>query len=663
MRKPTISCWFVVTILLSFSAYGQQRPLTVDDYLKLPVASDPTVTPDGRRVAFVVRKADLERNRFVRAIWVVDTDGTALGQFTYSVGDDYGPKWSPDGRYLAFLSTRPYYVGDKRREGRAQIWLVAASGGEARRLSEATEGVDEFVWAPDGLAIYYLSRKPVPDEERQAKEEQRKKGFDARVMGEPKRPFELWRLDLQRNVAKKVAELDAGARDIDIDPKGNWLVYATNYTGEYNDEQKYDLWLVNLETGEKKQLTDFPGPETWPRFSPDGEKIAYVAQTVPDIEFAETDVWLIPTQGGEPECLTGHFGYAARRPEWSRDGTWIYFEAAIRTSNHILKVRPRDRVVEMVAVGDACFSGISVARKAELIVCTREDAQSLPEITSVEPNKRRIRPLTNFSAALREFRLGRQKVIQWNNEGYEIEGILVLPVGYQEGTRVPLILTIHGGPYSRFRNVFRQGYMWQVYANQGYAVLGPNPRGSSGYSDEFGQANRYDLGGGDYRDIMAGVDHVVEMGVADSSRMGVIGGSYGGYMTNWIITQTDRFKAAVSMYGIFSLFTDWANSVQPAWEKMYFGVYYWEDMKPYLERSPAFYVQNISTPVLILHGEEDQITFIANSREMYQALKVLGKTVEFVVYPREGHGISREPNHIRDRMRRTLEWFRKYLQP
>ncbi len=647
--------------MLSVGFSGERRPLTVDDYLRLPVASSPVISPDGKRVAFVVRGADLDRNRFVRTIWVVGTDGRDLGRVTFSVGNDYHPRWSPDGRFLAFLSTRPYYTKGQRKENRAQIWLLPAAGGEARRVSDATAGVTDFVWSPDGKAIYYISRKPLPEEERRKREE-RAKGFDAVVVGEPNRPFELWVLDLRENRGRRIAELDAGVSGLDVDPTGKWLVYATNYTGEYNDEQKYDLWLVELETGEKRQLTDFPGPETSPAFSPDGKQIVYVAQTVPDIEFAETDLWVIPVESGRPTCLTHRFGYAARRPVWDPRGGWIYFSAAIRTSNHLLKVRVRDKRIAPVAVGDACFSQYSVASKSGALAAVREDAFSLPEVVVIDPGGGEPRAVTHFSADLVQFRLGRQTVIRWRNEGFEIEGILVLPVDYQEGTKVPLILTVHGGPYSRFCNTFQQSYMWQVYANRGFAVLGPNPRGSSGYSDRFGQANRYDLGGGDYRDIMAGVDHVIALGVADSNRMGVIGGSYGGYMTNWIITHTNRFKAAVSMYGIFSLFTDWSNSIQPAWEKMYFGVYYWEDLKPYLEHSPAFYVQNVETPVLILHGKEDELTFIANSKEMWQALRVLGKPVEFVVYPREGHGISREPNHIRDRMRRTLEWFERYLK-
>ncbi len=662
MMRKVVHCVACLLWVGNVPAWAGGLPLTVEDYLQLPIASTPALSPQGTEVAFVVRRADLDRNRFSSSIWVVKADGRDLFQLTRSLGDDYNPRWSPDGRQIAFLSTRPYVTGSIRREGTAQVWMISASGGEAQRLSDATEGVEDFCWDPSGHAIYYTSRKALPEEERRKRDEDRQRGFDAVVAGQPKRPLELWVLDLLQNRARRLAELDPGISGMDVDPAGRWVVYATNYTGDFDDEQKYDLWLVDLSTGAKRQLTDFPGPETSPRFSPDGRLIAYVAQTEPDIEFAETDLWIIPAEGGSPRCLTGHFGYAVRSPCWSSDGRGILFVAAIRTYDHLLRVRVQDGSIDMLAVGQACYTEPSVGAKTQRVACLREDALSLPEVAIVDPSKRRVELATRFSAELGRFDLGRQTVVYWSNEGYEIEGILLHPPGYREGDKLPTIVVVHGGPFSRFRDVFRQGYAWQVFASRGYLVFGPNPRGSAGYSDSFGQANRYDIGGGDFRDILAGVDYLIRLGVADSARLGLMGGSYGGYMVNWIISQTDRFKAAVSMYGIFSLLTDWSNSIQPSWEKMYLGCYYWENLEPYLKRSPAFYVQNIRTPVLLLHGEEDDLTFIANSKEMYQALRVLGRPVEFVIYPREGHGIDREPNHIRDRVRRSLDWFDRYLR-
>ncbi|HKJ68746.1 MAG TPA: prolyl oligopeptidase family serine peptidase, partial [bacterium] len=298
-----------------------------------------------------------------------------------------------------------------------------------------------------------------------------------------------------------------------------------------------------------------------------------------------------------------------------------------------------------------------------------EDAGHLPEIAVNREGRQTL--LTNNSRQLEEYQTGSAQLYRWESvDGAEIEGVLFLPPGFEESSKYPMILTVHGGPYGRFRREFLQYYFSQQYTADGYIVFAPNPRGSSGYTDAFGKAIWHEkgghMGGIDYQDIMAGVDALIRDGYVDSTRMGVTGGSYGGYLTNWIISRTDRFAAAVSMYGIFSLFTDWSNSWQPAWEKMYLGIYYWEQPinreHPYVQYSPAFYVENIRTPVLIMHGTDDKYTNLSNSQEMHQALKTLGREVKFVVYPREGHGLSDEPNHRRDVLLRAKRWFDQYLQ-
>ncbi len=295
-----------------------------------------------------------------------------------------------------------------------------------------------------------------------------------------------------------------------------------------------------------------------------------------------------------------------------------------------------------------------------------ENEKTLKEIGRLEKDKLEI--LTDFSNQIKDFKISPPEIFNFQSydKKFTIETMLIKPVDFNPSKKYPLILCVHGGPYSAFKKTLLQSYPMQVYANEGFVVVAPNVRGSAGYSDEFGQSNRYDLGGGDFQDAMQSVDETIKMGFVDSTRMGVIGGSYGGYMTNWIISQTKRFAAAVSMYGIFSFFTDFSNSWQPIFEKMYFGYYYWEkpiDMNHlWVNRSPAFYVQNIQTPVLILQGDKDQYTNLANSQEMYQALKTLGKKVEFVVYPREGHGIRNEPQHYLNMLKRGLNWFKKYLK-
>ena len=308
--------------------------------------------------------------------------------------------------------------------------------------------------------------------------------------------------------------------------------------------------------------------------------------------------------------------------------------------------------------GERVFGDIAVSDK--VLAFLVEDKTSAPDVYVLKNGE--LKKLTDLNPQLKNFTFGEQTVIRWKSfDGWVIEGVLVKPVNFEQGKRYPMLVAVHGGPYGRIQDILRQYYNLQVWANEGYLVFAPNFRGSSGYSNKFGIANFKDLGGGDFKDIMAGIDYIVkELKIADENKIGIFGGSYGGYMTNWAITQTDRFKAAVSMFGIFNLITDYSNSYLPSWEPDYLGDYYWNNLKIYLERSPFYYVKNIKTPVLIMHGDEDPNTFISNSKEMYQALKHLGKTVEFVRYPREGHGF-REPNHRIDEFYRCLAWFNKYL--
>jgi dienelactone hydrolase len=309
-----------------------------------------------------------------------------------------------------------------------------------------------------------------------------------------------------------------------------------------------------------------------------------------------------------------------------------------------------------------------------------EDDTTPPELYALGQNGER-RALTELNKSFTEqYELPRQEVIRWRSDDYEIEGILVYPPEGVESrkskvengeqsdsrltthdSRLPLIVQVHGGPKGRVVNTLRSYNMHPVWAAEGYLVLKPNFRGSEGYGSVFAVANRRDLGGGDFRDIMAGVDELIRRGLADPKRMGIMGGSYGGYMTNWAVSQTDRFAAAVSMFGIFSLVTDYSNSEISRWDRDYLGGYYWEDPEIYRRCSPATYLERINTPVLILHGESDGNTFLSNSKEMYRALRERGATVQFVRYPREGHGL-REPNHKLDEMRRCLGWFDLYLK-
>jgi dipeptidyl aminopeptidase/acylaminoacyl peptidase len=316
---------------------------------------------------------------------------------------------------------------------------------------------------------------------------------------------------------------------------------------------------------------------------------------------------------------------------------------------------------ERVTHPGSFVSEVSVSRAGNA-VAVAEGRRETPDLWTLgaQPSS-----LTVLNPSFQNLEIARQETIRWKApDGLEIEGVLTYPVEYKEGTRAPLVVAMHGGPFGVSESTLKGSYyLEQMWAAQGYAVLQPNFRGSDGYGDAFGQANRGDLGGKDYQDVMAGVEKVIQMGVADPDRMGVMGLSYGGYLTNWIISQTDRFKGAISESGIFNLITDYSNSEIPSWEVGYLGGHYWERdrLQLYVERSPFKYVDRIKTPVLVFHGDDDENTFISNSKEMYQALRALGRTVEFARYPREGHGFE-EPNHLLDKAARWVSWFSRHVK-
>lgn len=668
--KTRMVCLYLAGILFPILLWGNS--LSIEQFLQFKYPETVAISPDGKQFVFTIREADFERNRWHTRLWHLAAGDLEFRQFTHSNANDRQPRWSPDGEWISFLSDRNSAGVE---ESTQQIWAMPSGGGEPRRWSDARSGVRDYRWAADGSTIVFLSEQPVPPELKEKAEARSKKGFDATVRDSLSVPLTFWRLDAKTGSTVQIATLDAGVREFDLSPDGKWIVYETNYSGAYDDEQKFDLWALNIESGEKSQLTNFPGPEYSPKFSADGQWIFYRNQTTPDIEFAETDVARLRFRPGStlPDTLT-----LTRDFDWSISdfvvepgSKALILEVAQGLETHLYRFRYLQKKNRYIRISDPGVNAFQPRfSRNGVLSFLQETSSTLPEIMVLR-DKKNVR-LSDFSRQLQSFQFGRQSVFEWQSEGNAtIEGLLVLPVDFDPGKKYPLILTVHGGPYGRFRNTLRQGYYHQIYANNGFVLLAPNPRGSSGYDDAFGKAIWYKtgghMGGVDYRDIMNGVDALIKKGFVDTSRMGVIGGSYGGYMTNWIISQNHRFAAAVSQFGIFSLFTDWSNSWQPSWEKMYLGIYYWEQPisadHPYVKYSPAFYVQHIRTPVLILHGERDRYTNLANSQEMYQALKTLNREVKFVVYPREGHGLGSEPNHRRDVFHRSLKWFIQHLKP
>lgn len=638
---------------------SQQQKPGVLDLIGLEVPSSPAVSPDGSLIAYIIRKPSSDYKSWESVLFLKNSKTLAAQPVTspkFRVGS---PRFSPDGSHLFFIYNAPYFssVTNDTVKGSSQIWKYSVKDGAALVVTSLNDGAAEFNVNKEGTRLAVLTTAEEPETELTIGST--KLPADESIFPKKNPDKILFVYSLPDGKMIYSYKLDPGAQDVIFSPDNSQVIYQSNLTGDYNDEQKFDLYSIDA-SGKKIQLTDYPGPETEAMFSPDGKNFTFKTQTVPDIEFAETDIEIMNPDGSARKNLTADYNFNVQSYLWRNKNAILFigaeyfhsvaYEMDIRTGKKIRLSPPDKSVSDLQVTSDG------------RIFWREESPEAIAEL--ILGNKK----LSSFSDQLKEFKCGTQEVVLYNSSDgkFELNGILFKPEGFDPSKKYPMVVTIHGGPYGYFRNVFQQSYPTKILTSLDYLVFAPNPRGSLGGSDAFGQANRYDLGGADYRDIMDGVEYLIGKGFVNAEQLGVTGGSYGGYLTNRTISQTTIFKAAVSMYGIFSFFTDWSNSWQPVFEKMYFGYYYWErpiDMNNlYVNRSPAFYADKIKTPTLILQGEKDLYTDVANSREMFQALNTLGVPVEFVLYPGEGHGIRNKPYHYANVLSRTVAWFERYLK-
>lgn len=700
--------------------------------------SDPRIHPDGQRVAFVVTEADFDESLWISHLWLTewlrpeedapedtanepqtksglpaesdaapeiaplnaDTTGSARSaegqeatdtqdepddptrQLTFSRDGEHQPQWSPDGRYLAFLSARldeTEAVADDDEEPKEQVWILPIDGGEARCVTKAKEGVLDYVWLGDSDAgvIVYVAPEPRPGPVEAIRKEARdRRKVDPIVEQDDRLRRQFWRVDVEEKKPKLLFTGDYGVTEFAISPDATKICYGTNYSGDPNDYHLVDLFIRHLDDGTTYKLVARPGGKYNPRWSPDGRSIAFLTWLDPALSYSRESLFYARLPDAIPADYDGVSALAEAqlltRPEFDYDlhqfevtaSGKIFALAAARTVSPLFCFTLRGTTLARLDA-DGERHDLTVDPGSDNCVYVQESATALPELFLRDAQGQEVQ-LTKLNSDFRDtYELPRQEVVTWTSgEGetaLEIEGVLTYPRDFVEGTPAPLIVQIHGGPKGRSTNGLQNYNMAPVWAAEGYAVLRPNFRGSEGYGNAFAVANRRDLGGGDFQDIMAGVEWCVAKGIADPQRLGVMGGSYGGYMTNWAIGHTDRFKAAVSQFGIFHLQTDYSNSSLSRWDNDYLGAYYWEDPDIYRRLSPGSYIEAIKTPTLIIHGDDDDNTFISNSKELYQALRHRGVTTQFVHYPREGHGL-REPNHRLDEIRRCLAWMDRYVR-
>jgi dipeptidyl aminopeptidase/acylaminoacyl peptidase len=463
---------------------------------------------------------------------------------------------------------------------------------------------------------------------------------------------------------RKLTTADYHVSDFDWSTDGSRIAFSHSKSPVANDWPTADVSIVEVATGKATVLANTVAAESSPIYSPDGKSIALIASETPVRWAQHNSIQIYPANGGQPKNLVASFDAQPSIAGWSADGKRIYFSEAKGTGTQIYALDVAANRIDEIKTTPAVLNSLNLNHTGTTFGFVRQTSDTpgdayVASVADFNPVQ-----ITQVNADLKMPPIGRTEVIKWKSkDGKEIEGLLTYPVGYETGQRVPLILNIHGGPAGVFMQTFLGGrgvYPLATFSARGYAILRPNPRGSSGYGTEFRRANTRDWGFGDYEDLMSGVDRVIEMGVADTNRLGVMGWSYGGFMTSWIVTQTSRFKAASAGAPVTNLMSFNGTADIPAFIPDYFGGQFWEILDVYQKHSPIFNVKGVTTPTMIQHGEADVRVPISQGYEFYNALKVKGVPARMIVFPRQPHGLT-EPKMQLAAMKANLEWFEKHI--
>jgi dipeptidyl aminopeptidase/acylaminoacyl peptidase len=651
-----------VTIALLF-LLAAGSSWTPDDMLKVKGVAGVQVSPDGRWVAFTVTQHDMQTSVPISQVWLARGDGSESMQLTRETRSSSKPRWSPDGKRIAFLS---------ERSGVSNIWTIALAGGKAVPLTASKAGVKAFRWSHSGQWIAFTAAAdptPEDDKRRTARE-------DWRVVGTGYAYERLWVIAAGENSdspgpARLLTREDYhlggafGGGFLDWSPDDRKILFARMPRPRFDDWRKLDIAEVNIESGQIRAVAETPASEDTPLYSPDGKWIAYRVSDIPPGWGIDFRVAVVPASGGSPRLLAETFNREPTLVDWTSDSNGLIVQEALGTT-HVLYRLPLDGPPRpLYAPGEGSLAGMALNSTRTAIGFSAQASDRPPEAFVLATNGGKAIQVSSVNAGLPKLPLGRTEVIRWKGPGnLDIEGLLTYPVDYQKGKRYPLIAISHGGPPSNFSQSFIAGtghYPIAVFSSRGYAVLRSNVRGSTGYGRQFRYANYGDWGGGDFQDMMAGVDKVVEMGIADPERLGVAGWSYGGYMTSWAITKTHRFRAASIGAPVTDLTS--LNGTADMWTFVpdYMHAEAWERPEIYIRHSPVYNAKGVTTPALIQQGSEDTVVPLGQGEEFYNALQAQGVPVRMVIYPRSGHSPV-ESKILRHIMQENLDWFDKFLK-
>jgi len=623
--------------------------------LRLARVFSPRISPDGSRVAYLVAENKMEKDKpwkSVTQLWLVPTSGPASAARQYTRGEESvsGVQWSPDGKMVAFQMN-----AGEDKDKKPQVWFMYVDGGEPWQVTKHKSGVRSFEFSPDGKTLLLVATVPEPEDQ----EKRTKNKDDAEVVDHDMRMAQLWTWSVSSGEEKQITRGDFTVSDPRWSPDGTHITFTSNPTPRLDDGSLQTAWVLDVGGEKQRKLSDTTDFTHTARWSPGGKWIAYLVSR--DGPFYQTNLYVAGADGGKGKKLSTGFELSAGEPVWSPDGKTVYFSSNTRESVQIFAADLSAGSVRQLTERPGAMNLAEISLNGQTAIGTWSDPEHPAEVFRSDLKFSSIQPITSQNAWLGDYALGGTEVVKWKSskDGMEIDGIVTKPVDFDPSRKYPFLLNPHGGPTGASLLTFNPTE--QIMAANGYLLLEPNFRGSTGRGEKFAGANQNDWGNGDYKDDMSGVQSMVDKGWADSDRLGAFGWSYGGFMTMWIDTQTDKFKAISPGAGLPDLYSMYSQTDIHRYMTMFFdNKEPWDNFQEYWDHSPMKYIENVKTPTMILHGQSDTRVPIPQSEEFYRGLYQRHVPVEYVTYPRENHGFV-EPRHIQDRWQRYLVFFGKYL--
>jgi len=673
LRTPASAALTLILALVALPAFGpataaaqEEEPLrwSSDLSIQLDLIGAVAMSPDGSRVAYVVREALVEgdQSEYRTQLWVADADGGGGRQFTRGEESASSPAFTPDGSELLFRSSR---------SGTMQVWALPLSGGEAYQVTEAPGAVGSFSVSPDGAYLAYTMDDTVSTEWKTAQRERR----DVIVADTDYRYTHLYVGPFGAGKQDQVVRATEGDFTVGAwswSPDGRAIAFEHRPDPRLNTANlDGDISVVELHDGAEglelstRALVAGPGVEGNPQFSPDGGWVAFESTGRQIEPVGLADVYVVASAGGEPRKLHDTHDRAGGLQGWAPDGRSLIVIESIGTTRHVQALPLDGGSPRRLTSGDGVVGSVAWATGADRMAFTWQTLETPPDVWTSSLSAWSPVQLTHQNDDLELPEMGRTELLTWRSQDgrFDIEGLLTYPIGYRPGERVPLILNVHGGPAGVFGQGFTGApgiYMIQSFAQAGYAVLRPNPRGSTGYGRDFRYANVADWGYGDMDDLMAGVDRVIGMGVADPDRLLLMGWSYGGYMTSFAVTRTDRFKAASMGAGLPNLVSMVTTTDIQDYLAAHMDGEFWEDFETYERHSAIYRIANVTTPTQVIHGQQDERVPFTQGQEFYRALQRRGVDTEMLILPRTPHG-PQEPKLLMEVTPRILSWFERHL--